>query len=207
METSIRIDLSGVAEVDRQLARLRGAELQKALYMALNKTGAKAQTQADRMIRERFNISRDQVRGSFVFTRAKQGTTGAEAVLRIFGSPTKVGRSMNMVRFLERSVTLAEARKRVKQGTQNKLRFKILRRGGGLKTIDGAFLGNKGRTVFERTGDKRLPIRAVTTIDIPQMFNTRRINRKVVQVMAQRFPDIFASEAAYFLRRFNGGGR
>lgn len=187
METSIRIDLSGVAEVDRQLARLRGAELQKALYMALNKTGAKAQTQADRMIRERFNISRDQVRGSFVFTRAKQGTTGAEAVLRIFGSPTKVGRSMNMVRFLERSVTLAEARKRVKQGTQNKLRFKILRRGGGLKTIDGAFLGNKGRTVFERTGAARRPIEPVQVIGVSQMFNTRTIREKAMITLEREY--------------------
>ena len=182
METSIRIDLSGVAEVDRQLARLRGAELQKALYMAMNKTGAKAQTQADRMIRERFNISRDQVRGSFVFTRAKQGTTGAEAVLRIFGSPTKVGRSMNMVRFLERSVTLAEARKRV-----NKLRFKILRRGGGLKTIDGAFLGNKGRTVFERTGAARRPIEPVQVIGVSQMFNTRTIREKAMITLEREY--------------------
>lgn len=187
METSIRIDLSGVAEVDRQLARLRGAELQKALYMALNKTGAKAQTQADRMIRERFNISRDQVRGSFVFTRAKQGTTGAEAVLRIFGSPTKVGRSMNMVRFLERSVTLAEARKRVKQGTQNKLRFKILRRGGGLKTIDGAFLGNKGRTVFARTGAARTPIEPVQVIGVSQMFNTRTVREKAMTTLEREY--------------------
>lgn len=187
METSIRIDLSGVAEVDRQLARLRGAELQKALYMALNKTGAKAQTQADRVIRERFNISRDQVRGSFVFTRAKQGTTGAEAVLRIFGSPTKVGRSMNMVRFLERSVTLAEGRKRAKAGTQNKLRFKILRRGGGLKTIDGAFLGNKGRTVFARTGKARLPIEPVQVIGVSQMFNTRTVREKAMATLEREY--------------------
>lgn len=180
METSIRIDLSGIDEIDRQLARLRGPEMQKALYMALNKTGAKAQTQADRAIRERFAISRDQVRGSFVFARAKQGTTGAEAVLRIFGSPTKVGRSMNMVRFLERSVTLAEGRKRAKAGTQKLLHFKILRRGGRLKTIEGAFLGNRGRTVFHRTGLARLPIEPVQVIGVSQMFNTRTVREKVM---------------------------
>lgn len=187
METSIRIDLSGIDAVERELARLSGKELQRALYMALNKTGAKAQTQADRAIRERFNISRDQVRGSFIFARAKQGTTGAEAVLRIFGSPTKRGRSMNMVRFMERSVTLAEGRKRIRQGTQKKLRFRILRRGGGMKTIDGAFLGNKGRTVFRRTGSARLPIEPVQVIGVAQMFNTRTVRDRVMAILEREY--------------------
>ena len=186
-ETSIRIDLSGVEAVEREMNRLQGRELDRAIIMALNKTGAKAQTQADRAIRDRFAISRDQVRRSFVFVRARQGSMrNAEAVLRIFGSPTKRGRSMNMVRFLERQVSLAEGRRRAKQGTRNALHFKILRR-GGLKTIGGAFLGNKGRTVFRRTGMTRLPIEPVQVIGVSQMFNTRSVRERVITTLEREY--------------------
>ena len=64
---------------------------------------------------------------------------------------------------------------------------KILK-SGPRKVITGAFIGNKGRTVFTRVqGAGRLPIKAVETVDIPQMFNTRRINAKVVQRMGEIF--------------------
>ena len=185
METGIRFELTGVKSLQQQLDRLKGNEVKKILYMALNKVGAKAQTAADRAIRERFNISREQVRGSFVFIRAHSTTNAVEAVLRIFGSTKRLGRSLNLIHFVERSVTLAEQRKRVKKGTQKALRFKILRRGGGLKTTDGAFIGNKGRTVFKRTGAARLPIEPVQVIGVSQMFNTRvvadRVRQKILQ--------------------------
>jgi len=51
----------------------------------------------------------------------------------------------------------------------------------------------------------RLPIKALQTIDVGQMFNTRRINAKVVQLIEARFPDIFANEARFFTARFNAG--
>lgn len=187
METSIRIELDGIRSVEQQLQRLQGPELSRALFQALNKVGAKTQTQADRAIRERFNIGRDQVRGSFVFVRARHNGHVPEAVLRIFGSPTKRGRSMNVVRFMERRVTLAEARRRVRKGTQRQLRFKILRRGGGLKTIDGAFLGNQGRTVFRRVGSARLPIEPVQVVGVSQMFNTRVIRERVIGTLRKEY--------------------
>ena len=55
-----------------------------------------------------------------------------------------------------------------------------IKRGGGLKTIPGAFLGNKGRTIFMRTGDKRLPIKAVQVIGVSQMFSSKEISRRVM---------------------------
>jgi hypothetical protein len=174
----IAIELKGIDAVQRQLQRLAGPEMERATTMAINKVAAKAQTEADRAIRERFVIPRDQVRGSMVLIRARRGRMAIEAVLQIFGSPTRRGRSMNLVRFMERSVTLAQHRKRAKQGDKQ-LHFKILRR-SGLKTISGAFLGNKGRTVFRRTGDERLPIEPVQVVGVGQMFNTRAIRERVL---------------------------
>jgi len=54
-----------------------------------------------------------------------------------------------------------------------------------------------------RVGKERLPIKALTTIDVAQMFNTKRINAKVVQMIEAKFPTIFANEVRYYTERFN----
>ena len=68
-------------------------------------------------------------------------------------------------------------------------------------------IGNDGRTVFRRTSSARLPIEPVTTVGIEQMFNQRRINATVVNVMRDRFPAIFQREVRFYLEKFNKGGR
>jgi hypothetical protein len=40
--------------------------------------------------------------------------------------------------------------------------------------------------VFRRTGQGRLPIEPMQVIDVPQMFNTRRINERVRERMEQQ---------------------
>ena len=115
---------------------------------------------------------------------------------------------------MERFVSLAQARKRAKAGDLAQLRFKI-RKTGGMRMIKGAFIGNQGRTVFVRvagtvmasrskyTGSKYAEqIRAVSTVDVPGMFNTKRINSKVVAAMKDKFPVIFQREAAYYTSKF-----
>ena len=129
-------------------------------------------------------------------------------------SRSKRGRSLNLINFLERSVSMAAARQRTKGGEGGtyqlgnrtvrkalQLRFKI-RRTGPKKVIEGAFIGNKGRTVFIREGASRLPIKALQTIDVAQMFNTQRINAKVVQLINTRFPAIFANDARFYTLKF-----
>ena len=70
--------------------------------------------------------------------------------------------------------------------------------------IRGAFIGNKGRTVFIRTTDKRLPIQALQTIDVGQMFNQKRINARVVAAINTKFPELFARESKFFLSKLGG---
>jgi len=96
---------------------------------------------------------------------------------------------------------LAEARRRSRRGTMNQLHFQI-KRAGGKKMIKGAFIGNKGRTVFIREGRERLPIKALATIDVPQMFNARRINSIVRAVMLKRFETNFRRELRAVLKGF-----
>ena len=171
----IKIDIRGVDDVKRQLARLQSDLRAKALVPALNKVGAKARTEMTRAITDEFALKQAEVRPRLSLSRA---TTGRLMVVLDPYASRRRGRSLNLIHFLERRISLAELRRRRKAG-DNQIQFQI-KRGGGRKQIPGAFVANKGRTVFRRVGKARLPIEAVSTIDVPQMFNTRRIQARVL---------------------------
>jgi hypothetical protein len=80
-----------------------------------------------------------------------------------------------------------------------------VKRSGARKVISGAFVGNKGRTVFTRVGKPRLPIKPVQTIDVPQMFNVKHINAAVVKAIERKFPQIFEREMRFALQQFGRG--
>ena len=173
---TIKTDFQGVQNRLNQIS----ADLQKRVIpAALNKTIAKANTSMVREITSTYNIKAVDVRARLRVIRATKDFKKWKAILDPFAGG-KRGRALNVIKFAEKKITLAEGRRRSKAGTADQLRFQI-KKTGGKKTIQGAFIGNKGRTVFERTGDARLPIKPVTTIDVPQMFNTRRINAVVVK--------------------------
>ncbi len=185
----IDVSISGMKQVQQNLKRI-GDEFKRgqAIAAAINKVAAKAQVEIRRAITERYAIKADQVRGSLSLRRATNKRGGSvEAVIEVFGSPSKKGRSMNMVRFLG-AVQAAGAAMKTRGTKANKKQLAALekqlgfaiKRGGGLKTIPGAFIGNKGRTVFMRTGDARLPIKPVQVIGVSQMFNSRAIRDRVM---------------------------
>jgi len=173
----ISIKLTGLDRVQAKLASLSAAQASGAISMAINKTTAKAKAEINRAITQRYQIARAEVANSVAINAASKSKP--RAVISIFGSPKKRGRSINLVHFTERKVTLAQGRKRAKDGTQNQLRFNIVRGQGG-KMIPGSFVGNKGRTIFRRTGDKRLPIEPVQVVGVGQMFNFRQIRERVL---------------------------
>ncbi|MCC7041099.1 MAG: phage tail protein [Burkholderiales bacterium] len=185
--------------VDGARARLNAAKRglgDRATVSALNKTAAQAKTQMSRLIREDYNVSASLVRERLQVRRAmKQGEFAFEAAL--LGNANNQPRAMNLIHFLERKTTLAEARRRRKAGTGSELHFRIKRR-GGKSVIPGAFVGNRGRTVFIREGRARLPIRPVQTIAVPQMFNTKKNRGAVERFIREAFPRIYQREMAYF---------
>lgn len=172
---SIKTDFT---EINRKIKNLSDGLQKRVVPAALNKVIAKANTEMTRQISREFNISSADVRSRLRVTRAKREFSKFTASLDPFASSRR-GRSLNLIRFLERSVTLADGRRRRADKTLQQLRFQI-KRSGGKKIIPGAFIGNRGRTVFIREGDARLPIKALSTIDVPQMFNTRRIQKVVL---------------------------
>ncbi len=193
--------------IARQLEALPEKIGNRAVTRAMNACVEAGKTAMARQISQEFMLTSAKVKERLVVYRAyaKGGVFNFQATLE--ATRRGQGRSMNLIAFVERSVTFAQARKRKKAGEGGthtikggvkvqqalELRFQILR-GGGKKVIKGAFIGNKGRTVFVREGKKRLPIKAKNTIDVPNMFNTRRINSVVRKVMIERFPAAFKRE-------------
>lgn len=179
-------------DVQRQLDELQRDVAEQALARAVNRTLDQGKTRMVRAITGEFNVKAGMVRESLRVKGAsrKAGRFGIEGYLE---SPSKAGRSRNLIHF---------AAKQTREGVQVKVR-----RGGPAKLIKGAFIANKGNryggTVFQREGKDRLPIKALQTIDVAQMFNARRIRDAVVQVMRDRFPDVFQREARFYLARFN----
>lgn len=179
-------------EVQRQLAQLQEDVARKALASAVNKTLAQAKTRMQRAITAEFNIKAGAVRES-LRVRNASARFGSYAVEGFLESPSKRGRSRNLIHF---------GAKQTPQGVMVKIK-----RDGPRKLIRGAFIALKdnqyGGTVFIRKGRTRLPIEARQTIDVAQMFTTRRINLAVIAMMKDKFPEVFANEARFYLDRFN----
>ena len=180
---SIKADFK---DLNRELNALSDAVQTRVIPAALNKTGAKAKAEMTRAITSEFNIKAEEVRARLRLSRATRNVRNWAVILDPFESSRK-GRSLNLIRFMEKKVSLAEGRRRRKAGTINQLQFQI-KRVGGKKIIPNAFIGNRGRTIFVREGKERLPIKALSTIDVPQMFNTRRINARVLARIRQELP-------------------
>lgn len=200
MQISIKTNFP---QVQAALDALRQDVRDRALASALNKTVEQGRTQMIRQITDEYVIKASDVRERLRIGRAtfRQGSFAMSATLAAGGK-----RSMNLLRFVERMVTLAEMRRRnKKEGGAPQLRFRI-KKSGGKQVLPGAFIAtaNGGTAVFQRVGKGRYPIKAISTISVPSMFNQKRINAAVVTAMQQRFPDIAAREIAFYISKFNG---
>lgn len=185
-------------EVQRKLDLLRSDVASKAAARAVNRTIEQARTAMSREIRQEFMVDARLLRERLRIKRATfyAGVLNVRAALEAPGRQ----RSANLIRFGARETGIGVSIK--------------IKRNGGRKTVRGAFIGNKGRTVFERVPGTKMSsrkwggkhgetIKPVQTIDVQQMFNTKRINAAVVAVMQARFPAIFERELAFILSQFN----
>jgi hypothetical protein len=205
-------------EVQRSLQNLHADIAGPATARALNRTIEPAKGDMAKQISKTYNLSASQVKDRLKITRARF-YKGALSLTVSMESTTKKGRSLNLINFVEKSVSFAAARKRRKEGEGGsytlrkgvtivkalELRFKI-KRTGPKKVIRGAFIANKGRTVFIREGRDRMPIKALQTIDVGQMFNTKTVMQFVEKRMFARFPVEWERQVRYYADRFNRGG-
>lgn len=181
----IGVVVSGLDGVKAALAKLSERESDKAMQMAINKTAQKARSEVNRAILERYAIKADEVRNSIALRQANKRQRAMVAEISIFGSQRKRGRSLNMIHFLSVLSNQVKTRgSRVKRKEVGDLAGQLgftITKSGGVKKIPGAFVGNKGRTVFRRVGDARKPIEPVPVVGVGQMFNFKGISTRVMQ--------------------------
>jgi hypothetical protein len=180
---------STMAMLDRLQCDIRP----KVLQPAINKVAAKAVAEINRAIPQEYAVKAGDVRNAVSLRRARSGQL--EAVIDIFGSARKRGRSLNLIHFLA-AVQAAgraykmrgtKANKKDLAGLDRQLGF-IIKKAGGVKKINGAFIGNKGRTIFRRVGSGRFPIEPLQVIGFSQMFNSRRIRQRVLDKINTEMP-------------------
>lgn len=169
----------------------------RSIVSALNKTIAQVNTRMARAITAEYNIKSADVKARLRVQRARRAGLAFTATLQ--GNAGSGKRAMNMVYFLERKVTLAEAKRRRRGGTLRDLRFKVRKR-GGVKTVKGAFLLNvPGSPVMRRTGTGRSDFEPLRTIGVPSMFQAKKVQVPEQRWIDANFPRIFDREWRYFL--------
>ena len=191
------VDVRELHDLDRRIAQVPHELRGFAIAAALNKVADKGKTEVDRAVRDEYLIDAARVRNAVRVRRASSSRDHFVATIDIFGSARQRGRSLNVIHFMEKKVSLAAARRRAKKrelfvvGKGGRLlpilRF-AFRRGSAGKVIEGAFVGNKGRTIFRRIGRERLPIEPVQVIDVPQMFGSKRVATRVMDRINRELP-------------------
>lgn len=193
IKLSLRTNFPAVA---KRLERLPDDIANKAMARALNRTADQGKAEMARAISSEFRIGVTQAKARLRVERARfKGQLRLWAVLeatRPGGLHGNDARGMNLIHFVAGGIP-----KRPKRGKMRQLGLQI-KRGGGRKVIPGAFVATNKRTggtaVFIREGKGRMPIKTLTTIDVQQMFNTKRINQAIRNTMQQRFVDNFDRE-------------
>ena len=190
----VEVDISGALQrIDDINLKLRD----RVVTAALNKTADKGKAEMVRAITDVFAITQSKVRSRLKVRKA----TRSELIAVIEAFPSASGkRAMNVIAFGARPANSGVSVK--------------IKKAGGRKVIAGAFIANRGRTVFtripgttmkSRSGSKgvkhREQITGVMTIDIPSMFNTRSINARVVNKIEREFPVELDRAKAFFLSR------
>jgi hypothetical protein len=189
----LRVEIGGIKDVTDRLNRLANELQGPAIRMAINKVAEKARTEVKRAITADYAVKAGEVSSAIDLRRTSN--TRLEATVTIFGSKSRRGRSANLIMFLAAYQAMGQAiktrgskaKKRDLAGLQRQLGF-MIKRSGGLKKIEGAFIGNKGRTVFRRTGKGRLPIEPLQVIGFSQMFNSNRIKERVLKKINDELP-------------------
>ena len=180
-------------ELQRKLDRQRKDIADKAMARALNKTIDQGRAEMARRISAEYRMTQSVARQRLAITRARRKGGALELTVSLEATRAGKGRSMNLIAFHTGGGRV------LKSGKRQQLRFKI-RRDGGNKQITGAFIGNKGRTVFVRVGKGRLPIMRVQMIGVSQMFTTEKIKQRVLDRIRRELVVEVQRAVAYLLQ-------
>lgn len=175
---SVESDIKKAAD---QLAQLSDRFADTAIKNALNRMASMTQAEANRQIRQTYNIK--------ISALNKQMTTIKATPANLTATVLTKGRAYPIIGFAGTA--------QVATGVQVQIKVN-----GGPKVIAHAFIqtmksGHKG--VFLRVGKKSLPIDEKFTLSLPHMFASRKIQEAAEQVVTNNFAQRLEHEIAYLL--------
>ena len=194
-------------DVGKRLDALREDLRNVATVRALNKVVEGARGRMATEVSAEYRITKREANENLRTEKASAKAGKFFMSARLFAPSRKKGRGFNMIRFVVGAKI---------KGGWGKRQLKIqVKRSGFKAQYTGAFIGNGGRTVFARidgaakvkaesgahVGKWRQPIKSVTTVDVPQMFNTKRVNKRVRDYIAQRAPIVLQQEINFVTRK------
>ena len=183
---SVRPDFTAAQRLLLQTDR----NVRTAAARALNRIGDKVKTRAVRSISASYNITQARVRERIHVRKAwAAGDLAVEVSVR-----SKWGRrATNLITFGAKPI-----------GKRGGVRVKIRRDRPAVEAPKWFIITNRktrGTFVARRTGPGRKDIKSVTSIDVGQMFNARKVNEQLRAVVQREFAPEFERHLRYLQGR------
>lgn len=153
--SNIKVELKGL---DKVLAVMHPKVYRKALSRTLNELGSGIKTSTVKEVRETYNVKASGL-------KKKLKTKNSSDSNLKWTMEVPADSRINLINFGARKVKTGVSIKIMKSGDR--------------KVVKGAFIANKGKTVFQRKTKNRLPIKTVTTMSPSQMISSRLKDRKI----------------------------
>lgn len=179
------------SDVFKKLHGLQQDVKDKVTARTLNRIGDSVKTQAVREISTEFNITASKVRERIHVRKAFAKTNLSIEI----GVQSKFGRrATNLITFGAKPKARGGVNVKIKRGGRS---------AAGRKWFIITNSKTGGTFVAKRVGKARADIESVTTIDVGQMFNVKKINAKLLSTVRQKFPEEFNRQLEFALSRFN----
>ncbi len=184
-------------EIDRLVLGLKGFEdeVGEATFHALKRTIEHVKTQTGRIVSKEYSIPQKMVKETFKGgLKTKNSSSGLEVNL------LSIGRTLTLARF-PHSPIAPPARKKYKVKV-------AIKREGGRKVITSSpppFIATTGAktldkiqfNVFRREGKKRLPIKPLFTLSIPQMITNEKVAERIQEAASKKLAERMEHEIIY----------
>jgi hypothetical protein len=169
-----------IDEITRLLQTISSDIEKKAAVRALNRTITQAKTAAKREMVKQYSFKSSTV----------------EATMRIFNAhPGRIEATLNSKGRRTRLINMAA--RQTKKGTS----VKVSRQRKIIKSAFIAEMKNGSIGVFSRTSNKRLPIKQLYTIAIPEAMGAQIVSDSMRKTVREKFMDRFQHELNNLMRR------
>lgn len=170
-----------------QFATVPGSKVEKATIRALNRAVDQSQTEANRRIRDRYNVKAN------VVAKAMKKRYASGRGVSLFSELRVQGARIPLIEF-----SASERRVRSAKGPRRGVTVRVMR-GGQRKIVKGGFIATArgGRGIFKRKGRARYPIEYLRSVSIPRAFMNDAVIAAVKKIAGASFVRNFEQQVRF----------